>query len=238
MFKKISIGILAASFLSAPAIAAPFTYFAEDLTPGNTVTATVEAKRNQFLGALSGGVGTEDFESFSDGTNNPALSFTGSSGAITATLSGSGEVEGNLPSAGRFATSGSKIYETGGGGDFSISFSTAISAFGFYGTDIGDIGNQLTLRLTKSGGGIVDLAVGNGDSNGSLLFFGFIDTTDSYSMIQFLNNPGSGDVFGFDDMTIGDVGQIVNPPAVPLPAGGLLLISALGGIAVARRRKS
>ncbi|MEC9310928.1 MAG: VPLPA-CTERM sorting domain-containing protein [Pseudomonadota bacterium] len=237
MFKKISIGILAASFLSAPAIAAPFTYFAEDLTPGGSVTAAVEAKRDQFLGALSGGVGTENFDGLADGANNPALSFTGSSGTITATLNGSGEVESS-PGSGRFATSGSNIYETSSGGDFSISFSSNISAFGLYGTDIGDFGNTLILRLTKSGGGTVDLNVGNGNSNGSLLFFGFIDTTESYSMIEFLNNPGGTDIFGFDDLTIGDVGQIVNPPAVPLPAGGLLLISALGGIAVARRRKS
>jgi hypothetical protein len=242
---KLALSAAAATLcLASAATAAPFTFFGENTSPGATVTGDPVTARANFLATLSGGVGTETFDSLSEGTSNPALSFPGSTGNITATLNGSGSVTDFGGSAGRFPTSGGNWYETGGGGDFSISFSSGISAFGFYGTDIGDIGNSLTLRMTKvSDGTTVDVAVGNstGSSiNGSLLFFGFVDTDEAYSSIQFINAPGGGDVFGFDDMTVGDVTQIVNPPSgeVPLPAGGVLLLSALGGAAFLRRKKS
>ncbi|MEC7256754.1 MAG: VPLPA-CTERM sorting domain-containing protein [Pseudomonadota bacterium] len=226
-------------------MAAPTTFFGENLSPGGSTTGSPATARAAFLATLSGGVGTETFDTPATpvGTANPPLSFPGSTGSITATLNGSGSVTDFGGSAGRFATSGRNWYETGSGGDFSISFSTGISAFGFYGTDIGDINNGLTLRMTKvSDGTTINLAVGNtiGANNGSLLFFGFVDTDEAYSSIEFINAPGGGDVFGFDDMTVGDVTQIVNPPngEVPLPAGGVLLLSALGGAAFLRRKKS
>lgn len=219
--------------------AAPFTYFGENLNPGAAVSGDPLTARTAFLSALSGGIGTENFEGVS-GSAPIALSFPGSTGSITATLNGDADIQSG-PNAGRFATSGSRYVETDSGGDFSIGFSSPISAFGFYGTDIGDFGNQLVLRLTASGGGTVDLNVGNtlgssGSTSGSLLFFGFVDTMDAYTSIAFLNIPGSADVFGFDDMTIGDLQQIVNPPQVPLPASVLLLGSGLVGLLGFRRK--
>jgi len=226
--------------LAGPSAAAPVTFFGENLTPGATVSGDPATAQSSFLATLSG-VGTEDFESIANGTSNPSLTFPGSSGNITATLSGSGFVDPS-PGAGRFATSGSNFFETEAGGNFSISFSSAISAFGFFGTDIGDFNNALSLELTKSGGGTETLNVGNtvGANNGSLLFFGFVDTAESYTSIAFNNDPGGTDVFGFDDMTIGDAGQIINPPVIPLPAGLPLLLTglgAIGGVGALRRRK-
>ena len=237
-----SLGVVAIANVAG---AAPVTFFGENLSPAGSVSGDPATAQTNFLATLAGGVGTEDFESFTVGASNPPLTFPGSSGSITATLAGSGTVDGS-PGAGRFATSGSNFLETGSGGDFTLTFSSAISAFGFFGTDIGDFNNGLNLDLTKSGGGVETLVVGNtvGANNGSLLFFGFIDTAQSYTSIAFNNDPGSVDVFGFDDMTIGDAGQITNPPnpnPIPLPAGGLLLLTALGGLGGAgalRKRKA
>jgi len=224
--------------LSSAAFAAPITFFGENTNPGGAVSGDPATAEANFLATLTG-VSTEDFEGLADGANEPSLTFNGTAGDITANLTGQGEVEDDA-GAGRFATSGSKFYETGGGGDFSISFSTAISAFGFYATDLGDFNNSLTLVLTREGGGTENLAVGNtvGAPDGSLLFFGFIDTMNSYTNISFLNEPGGTDIFGFDDMTIGERGQITNPPdVVPLPAGGVLLLTGMGAVAALRRRK-
>ena len=234
MFKKISIAAVALTMATA-AHSAPVTFFGENLTPGATVTGAPVTAQTSFLATLSGGVGTEDFES----ATLPAISFPGSTGAITANLTGGGSSIVSSPGAGRFATSGSSYVQTTGGGDFTVTFSSAIAAFGFFGTDIGDIGNSLVLQLTDTLNNITQLAVGNtvGATSGSLLYFGFIDTATSYTQIKFLNQPGGGDIFGFDDMTIGDTAQIVNPPAVPLPAAAWLLLGALGGLGAMKRRK-
>lgn len=231
--------IVAAGFtvglLSGTANAAPVIYFGENLTPGGTVTGVPVTARASFLAALSGGVGTEDFEGFSLGDPAPlALSFPGSTGSITATLTGAG-TDIHTGGSGRFPTSGNNYVETPGGGDFVIDFGSSIAAFGFYGTDLGDIGNDLVITLTDTNNVdtsfTVDVA---GTPNGGLIFWGFTDTTTEYDRITFTNTPGTGDVFGFDDMTIGDLQQVIT-----VSEPGMLASFGLGliGLGFARRRK-
>lgn len=225
-----------AAFLPASAMAAPVTFFGENLTPGGTVSGDPATARASFLAGLAGGVGTEDFEGFSPGDATPlALSFPGSSGAITATLSGPG-TDIDTGGAGRFPTSGSQYVETPGGGDFTIAFSAPIAAFGFYGTDLGDVSNDLVITLTDTDSNETSFTIDTaGSPSGSLIFWGFIDSMTSYTMIEFDNVPGSGDVFGFDDMTIGDAGQVT----LDVPEPGALALFGLGlaGLGFARRRK-
>lgn len=222
----------ASIFAASAASAAPIVYFGENQSPAGTVSGDPVLARASFLSSLIG-VSNEDFEAQSGGAPLN-LNFTGSGGAITATLSGSGSV-GVGPGAGRFNTSagGSRYWEVSGA--FVITFSEAISAFGFYGTDIGDFDGQVTLGL--AGGGSVDLTVDNtiNGNNGSLLFFGFIDPTQSYTSITFGNTAAGSDFFGFDDMVIGDREQVVIP--VPEPGSAALLAMALLGMGAATRRK-
>lgn len=231
----------AISFLitgAIPASAAPILYFGENLTPNGTVSGSPLTARNNFVGSLTSGVSTENFE-----TGGLSLTFPGSTGNIGATLSGGNASVSNVADLGRFATSGTRFVETESGSGFTIDFTDPISAFGFYGTDIGDFGNQLTLVLEN--GGTVELAfdhtVGSdGSTDGALAFFGFIDEDDAYTKIIFENQPLDTDVFGFDDMIIGDVGQIgtIIPPTtvVPVPASLVMLLTALFGTAFAARR--
>jgi hypothetical protein len=227
---------VASTFLSGAALAAPVTFFGQDLTPTNSEIAhpNSDAAQTALLSALVG-VGTETFESFASGTAPPiALTFPG---AGTATLSGSGSVQSGADGAGRYPISGSKYYNASSG-NFSISFSSAIAAFGFYGVDIGDYGADLTLQLTDTGGNVTNMAVpltagGGGSTNGNVLYFGFYDLTTQYTSISFFNSSGGGDVFGFDDMTIGSLQQ-VRPTPEP---GALALVGiALAGLAWQRRR--
>jgi hypothetical protein len=192
---------------SAPSLGAYIDYFGEDLNPGGTVPAagSAMAARDAFLSTLPSGVGTETFESLA-GSTPLSLSFPGSSGSITANLSGDAEILSGF-GAGRFATSGSKWLEVGTNSSFLIEFSSPVSAFGFYGTDIGDFGGQIMLTLTN--GVTKDITVNNtvGAPDGSLLFWGFTDDMNSYSKIEF-NNVSNQDFWGFDDMTIGDLTQV------------------------------
>lgn len=236
------IGVLAFGTLamSNAAHAVPTTFFGENLTPGGAVVGAPVTARNNFLAGLSGGVGTEDFEGIAVGTSAPiALTFPGSTGNITATLTNGGPADINgAPSVGRFATSGTNYVETNAGAAFNIAFSAPIAAFGFFATDIGDFGGQISMSLTPSGGGAnVDITVPNtvNAPDAALLFFGFIDTDQTYTNILFSNSSGT-DVFGFDDMTVGDAEQ-VTLDQVPEPGSMALLVFGLAGAYALRRRK-
>lgn len=219
--------------LSFAASAAPITYFAEDPTTSGVLGVNSANARADFLSNLTG-VANEDFEGFALGTSSPInLSFPGSSGTIQATLSGNGSIDNSGP--GRFATSGTKFWETSTG-SFKIDFSSGVNAFGFNGIDIGDfVTAQMTLGL--EGGGSETLTVphslGLGNNDKATLFFGFIDTDVSYTSVEFFN-IGGGDIFAFDDMIIGDVGQVTS---VPAPISVAFLGLGLLGMAASRRRK-
>jgi hypothetical protein len=228
--------LLSATLFAGSANAAVLTFFGEDTGANGAFVpgGASETARNNFLANLDG-VGTEDFEGFANGTTTPiALTFPGSAGSITATLndpSGSAFTSTN-PGAGRFATSGVSFLQEVTNG-FRIDFSSPIAAFGFYGTDIGDFKGQITLTFTN--GSTLNLTVPNtlNGPNASLLFFGVIDTVNSYTSVTFGNTNAGTDFFGFDDLIIGDIDQ-VDP--VPAPAALVLFGLGLAGLGFARRR--
>lgn len=205
---------------------------------------------SDFLSNLVG-VGTEDFEGFATGTGEPLnLTFPGSTGNITATLSGgSGAVKfvpvGSTNGAGRYGTSGTNFWEVAAGGsnNFQVEFDTAVGAFGFFGIDVGDFGGQLMLEL--SNGTIESFTVPNtvgnfGSTDGSVLFFGIVaeDASETFISVDFLTTTGQGDFFAFDDFTIGDIQQIQPPNPVPEPASvfGLLAFAAIGAGSILKRK--
>ena len=233
-------GALALAIAAMAAHAAPTVYFGENQSPGFAVSGAPATARSSFLGNLSG-VRTESFESFTLASVAPiVLSFTGSNAtSLGATLTGTGQISNNT-SNGRWNTSpgGSKWWDVNG--SFNIAFNTAISAFGFYGTDIGDFNGQVTLSLTDEAGNVTLQTVNNTMSgrDGSLLFWGFTDTSTKYTNISFGNTSTSGvDFFGFDDMVVGDLGQITSPtPGLPEPGTLALVGLSLLGLAAVRRK--
>lgn len=243
-----AIVVAASAAMALPSSASAFTvFFGEDVnnsesTPlasfPNAAAAEAAFQSNLF------GVGTEDFEGFSSGTGNPlALVFPG---AGTATLSGGGGAiasvtPGNTNGFGRYATSGSNFWEVdaGSAGDFTVDFSAPVAAFGFYGVDIGDFGGQLQLQLNDPANTLltVNNTIGsNASTGGSVFFYGIIveNAGEQFSKIQFETSTGQGDVFAFDDMTVGSLQQA----AVPVPAAGVLAAAGFGMLALMGRRRN
>jgi hypothetical protein len=231
-----SVIILAA--LAGSAQAAPLTFFGEDGNPTGTTPIAhpiSDATSTSFLSQLTS-PGVETFDSFANGATAVAPGF---GNGITATLNGG--VIRNSASVGRFAISSPNFYEADTS-SFSINFSAPIAAFGFYGTDIGDFGGVLSLTLTDAGGQTSSLTVpasqgsgGSAPQNGSVLYFGFYDLSDTYTSIAF-NNSNTSDVFGFDNFTVGLEAQV--NPSVPEPSTWAMIILGFAGVGFMAYRRS
>jgi hypothetical protein len=213
-------------FVGGSANAGKTIYTGEDLGLGEYTRLptwpNADAAQTSFLSALIG-VGTESFEGFADGTTPPlVLNF---SGAGTATLTGANmEVErvtSGTNGYGRYPTDGDQYLE-GSTASFDIVFSAPVAAFGFMGTDIGDFQGQVTVQTVNGGPQNYTVPHTIGGAGGSVLFWGIIDTDNLFTSVS-IGNTGAGvDYFGFDEMTIGSLEQVI------IPAPGAILLGSIG----------
>jgi hypothetical protein len=228
-------------------LAAPITFFGEDLGLGDAAdtplasTPNADAAQAAFLATLLN-PGVETFEDES-GSFPLAISFAN---GVTATLTGGGFVEilsDTDTDAGRYGVTGDadpdeRFWRTEGGENaFTITFSSPVSAFGFYGVDIGDFDGQVT--ATTAGGLNQVFNIGNSTSieGGSVLFWGVIDPDASFISVAFGNTGSGDDIFGFDDFTIGTPEQVVGA-AVPEPATLVMFGSGLALTAAVLRHRA
>lgn len=241
---------LALAIAAQPAAAAYVTFFGEDLNNSEATplaaTPSSNASESLFLGSLVG-VGTETFESQTTGAGAPLpLTFPGAGTATLTGAVGNGSVFAVTPGTtngfGRYSVpsaSSSKFWEVDAGpsGNFVVTFSGPVAAFGFYGIDIGDFGGQLTLVLSNGTNFVVPNTSGsNASTGGSVLFFGIIgqNPLDVFTSVQFNTTTGQGDIFAFDRMTIGSLEQV----RLPEPGSLALLAVALAGFAALRRKNA
>lgn len=169
------------------------------------------AARAAFMARLTG-VSVEDFESYNPGSVDRQFQ------ERPVTRNGTTmQINSDYGSAGTYFVvvtwSGSGRFNTTSGGEqlldncvasaaypITITFTTPIAAFGWYLTDLGDFSGQISMELTKSGGGTVSFDIDHtlGAANGSLYFWGFVDQIDTYTQVKVLCSS-SEDIFGIDD---------------------------------------
>ncbi|MDB9493521.1 PEP-CTERM sorting domain-containing protein [Spirulina major CS-329] len=251
---------------SATAAHAFTVFFGEDINPNPTNTTKTfnnivnsRAAETEFLSNLSQ-FATEDFESHAIHTQPTNGGMDINFGSLgTATLSGGGDksmiksVDQSLLKTagtskdikdsikrevekGRNASSGSQFWLTNAVQNYTISFTQAVGALGFYAYDLGDYEATTYLDLYRGGEFISSLAIenkngSNGSTNGSAFYFGFMadNASQNFDRVEFRMNQIQGDEFAFDDFTVGK--------GVPEPmsmAAGLL---GAGFFGMARRRK-
>jgi hypothetical protein len=153
----------------------------------------------------------------------------------------------------------SAVFGTNGGVDPARSDITA--AFGasdgsFYSLGLGGsaVFTFLPATLFKSPGAVVEVTKGSRDGHAeSMSLYGVLAGVET--LIGTVTNAAATATFTFagvfDSLKVVDTSPVVagrdgfdidsigiTPAAIPLPAGGLLLLGALGGIAALRRRKS
>jgi hypothetical protein len=245
----LAVAVLAlAAGAAGPAKADLTVYFGIDEGnggPPTTPNLSLSA-RNAFISALSG-VGVENFESQSTGSFPTTLSFSGT--AVTASASTADSANNYVNTGtpnGTFATSGTHFLFNPGSGvavNDSLTFSSAVTGFGMYVTDLSDGTSpvdQIQYKLTFADNTTqtVTTSVGPSNLNANVLFFGVVVTNpfQSIKSIQILNTqPGSDDSLGIDDMTIG---QEQSPLAAPEPSTFVSAgIAGLFGLSYAWRRK-
>jgi len=129
---------------------------------------------------------------------------------------------------------------------FSLNFTSAVSALGFFGTDFGDFDGTLELEFFNGGNSLGVLAVSDdtlsgANSNGNLIFFGMVSDTAfnsvTFKITQCATCPGGTDVLGFDDMIVGTKATVVNPTPEPFSLALVGLGLAAAG-AASRRKKA
>jgi hypothetical protein len=212
---------------------------------------------NDYRNNLGGvGVTTESFETTAVKTpiNNLAPTLSGvtsdfiyttdAAGTITAGTSDTVSVQqanAGMTNAGTFPTDGVRGISINSNNFFKIKFASPLAAFSFWGTDLGDINNTLTVILRNAGMQVgsqqIDYLGANAGAS-SVFFFGAIatDSGELFDEVQLLSSSTSttGDAIGIDQLTVGTAAQ-VTPSSTPVPTPALLpgLVAMLAGV---RRR--
>jgi hypothetical protein len=261
------LGLPVATCLALPAQALSL-YTGYDANPNATSTNSVVlplasrtnsiAAYNAYKANLGGsGVTTESFET-ATADKTPIDGLVQSLSGVTATYSYTKKSDGSsagasgvatvqkvdangLTNAGTFPTDGIQGISINSANNFKIKFASPLAAFSFWGTDLGDNKNTLTVILRKAGVNVQSKLIDYLDANAgnsSVFFFGGIaqNAAEQFDEVELLSSISStGDAIGIDQLTVGTAAQLT-PQSKPVPTPALL--PGLVALAAGARRRS
>lgn len=159
-----------------------------------------------------------------------------------------------MTNSGTFPTEGEKGISINSSNHFGISFTQPLAAFGFWGTDLGDNKNELTVEFYRDSNLVSYQKINyleDNPGNSSVFFFGGLaeTTAEQFNRVQLVSSINwTGDAIGLDQFTIATPEQVLGAAAnkaaassaaaataVPTPA---LLPGLLGfALGVVRKRR-
>lgn len=242
MRRYIVLAGMAAIAAAAPATAVTMVFNGQD--DGAEVTGPFTnsvAAQSQFLAAAAayGSVVTEGFETAAQGFYSPlelgALTITYATANSGPGLSGVTTYNGFGNFYGFNTTPGGSQWL--GFPDYlqslaTFELDTPTHAFGFFTTGVQDVfTTSLTVELVDGSMMSFSLPINTG---GGVSYFGLVDTVGFTKVIVSQSNlPGYADAWGVDDISY----TISDGSVVPEPATWAMLVSGLGAVGVAARRR-
>lgn len=215
-------------------------YFGLAALPAAATSITVETWSAGAYGAATQGWSPLTVETFEGSTpgeiGGPLATAVGSFTTLGGTGTGTSVTGTGTQLAVRDAPNHGRVNTTAGGSHFldsndtlgmvwqvGLAGGTMFDRIAFSLSDVADQGASLQIL---AGGSLLTTMLGqkNGVTDLVVITFGNLLSSAEIRLVNSRTNDG----FGIDDVTVG---------AVPLPAGGLLLISGLGGLALLRRKR-
>jgi hypothetical protein len=221
---------------TSPNSQAAFANFSSNLNGATVTTESFETAATP-VGTFIDGLST------SISGTNATFSYTKKSDGSSANGGSTTQVQladsaGNTNS-GTYPTDGVRGISINSANNFSISFSNPLAAFGYFGTDLGDNSNTLTMKFFNGSTEVNStlIPVNSNSFNSSEFFFGFIadNPTQYFNRVAFVSSISTtGDAIGIDQIKIGTPGQVTT--AVPEPSSLLGTLIFGGSVMLIRRR--
>lgn len=232
--------IMAAIAAATIAVAAVPASAATLLQNGDGTLASAQAAEAAFLASLSpGSVITEDFETQSlVGPGDPAQTTMNTAvGTFEQTMVGQRGAglyilnSTTSPFGGRFNTTagGSQWLDSNDSKkvEWTLNFVKAVTAIGFYLTDVNDVTASMTATFTDGTDTTLSFgSPGGAAANGEVSYITAQFADDVTSIV--FNVDTENDGWGIDDISVS---------AVPLPAAAWMLLAGVAGLGFAGRRK-
>jgi hypothetical protein len=223
--------------VTAPSSEGAFKTFSDNLADATVTTESFEG----VSGAINGLIRTisNTTATFSYTQKNPTdPNNPGVPGTATTSVQKANGTTG-FTNSGTYPTDGIYGISINSENNFSISFSNSLAAFGYFGTDLGDGGNILTMKFFNGNTLVNSTAVPTnvGSANSSEFFFGFIadSPAEEFNRVEFVSSiSGNGDAIGIDQIKVATSSQVKKIPE-PASIWGTLLC---GGCLVAIKRRS
>lgn len=242
------------AMVSGTASAAPLVFAGQDnlnLTGGGLHPNTDAAQAAFIAAAIAeGGVAVQNFDGLSLGAAPASFAVGSITASLTATATDHTTIASGVSQFDTYAVSGAQFLDSltdRNTSFFSLTFSDAVSGFGFHISDAsdwaGNVNPSTNLVVTlKYASGDVTRKVFDGTAaatmvSGNLGFWGVVDSVDpllGFSISNPLGNPNR-DAIGIDNLSI----ALLKPTtAVSVPSAVVLLLSALGGMVGLSRRRA